>query len=88
LLLHRLGLESASKEILAHARKGVDPDRARSRSSGARVASRTGLLHHRPPGETEQTIQDTIAFSKALPLDIGCFTLPPRTRERRSSTRS
>jgi radical SAM superfamily enzyme YgiQ (UPF0313 family) len=69
------GLESASKEILAHARKGVDPDRARQSLQFARDAGikNWGYFIIGLPGETERTIQDTIAFSKALPLDIALF---------------
>jgi radical SAM superfamily enzyme YgiQ (UPF0313 family) len=69
------GLESASKEILAHARKGVDPDRARQALQWAREAGikNWGYFIIGLPGETERTIKDTIAFSKALPLDIALF---------------
>jgi anaerobic magnesium-protoporphyrin IX monomethyl ester cyclase len=69
------GLESGNKEILAHARKGVDPDRARQSLMLAREAgiSNWGYFIIGLPGETEETIRQTIAFSKSLPLDIALF---------------
>ena len=69
------GLESANKQILAHARKGVDADRARQSLRWAREAGikNWGYFIIGLPGETEQTIQETIAFSKELPLDIALF---------------
>jgi anaerobic magnesium-protoporphyrin IX monomethyl ester cyclase len=69
------GLESASKEILTHARKGVDPERARQSLAWAREAGiqNWGYFIIGLPGETVDTIRDTIAFSKALPLDIALF---------------
>jgi radical SAM superfamily enzyme YgiQ (UPF0313 family) len=69
------GLESASKEILTHARKGVDPDRARLSLTWAREAGiqNWGYFIIGLPGETVGTIKETIAFSKALPLDIALF---------------
>jgi anaerobic magnesium-protoporphyrin IX monomethyl ester cyclase len=69
------GLESGSKEILAHARKGVDPDRARTSLTWSRAAGikNWGYFIIGLPGETEDTIRQTIAFSKSLPLDIALF---------------
>jgi radical SAM superfamily enzyme YgiQ (UPF0313 family) len=69
------GLESANKQILAHARKGVDADRARQSLRWAREAGikNWGYFIIGLPGETEQTIRETIAFSKELPLDIALF---------------
>jgi radical SAM superfamily enzyme YgiQ (UPF0313 family) len=69
------GLESASKEILTHARKGVDPERAKQSLAWAREAGiqNWGYFIIGLPGETVDTIQQTIAFSKALPLDIALF---------------
>jgi anaerobic magnesium-protoporphyrin IX monomethyl ester cyclase len=69
------GLESASKEILAHARKGVDAERAKLSLTWAREAGikNWGYFIIGLPGETEETIQQTIAFSKGLPLDIALF---------------
>ena len=69
------GLESANKEILAHARKGVDADRARQSLVWARQAGiqNWGYFIIGLPGETVTTIKQTIAFSKSLPLDIALF---------------
>jgi radical SAM superfamily enzyme YgiQ (UPF0313 family) len=69
------GIESASKEILAHARKGVDPDRARQSLTWAREAGiqNWGYFIIGLPGETVDTIKQTIAFAKSLPLDIALF---------------
>ncbi len=69
------GLESGSSEILGHARKGVDPDRARQSLAWAREAGikNWGYFIIGLPGETEQTIRQTIAFAKGLPLDIALF---------------
>jgi anaerobic magnesium-protoporphyrin IX monomethyl ester cyclase len=69
------GLESGNKEILAHARKGVDPDRARL---ALRTAKKAGIRNWGYfiiglPGETVATIKQTIAFAKSLPLDIALF---------------
>jgi radical SAM superfamily enzyme YgiQ (UPF0313 family) len=69
------GLESGNAKILAHARKGVDPDRARQSLT---IARRVGIKNWGYfiiglPGETEETIQETMAFSKSLPLDIALF---------------
>ena len=69
------GLESASPEILAHARKGVNPERARQSLAWSRAAGikNWGYFIIGLPGETVDTIRQTIAFSKALPLDIALF---------------
>jgi len=69
------GLESGSSRILAHARKGVDPERARRSLTTAREAGikNWGYFIIGLPGETEETIRETIAFAKSLPLDIALF---------------
>ena len=69
------GLESASKEILSHARKGVDPGRAAQSLAWAHEAGikNWGYFIIGLPGETEQTIRQTIDFAKSLPLDIALF---------------
>jgi radical SAM superfamily enzyme YgiQ (UPF0313 family) len=69
------GLESGSKEILSHARKGVDPGRAAQSLTWAREAGikNWGYFIIGLPGETEQTIRQTIDFAKSLPLDIALF---------------
>jgi anaerobic magnesium-protoporphyrin IX monomethyl ester cyclase len=69
------GLESANKAILAHARKGVDAERAKQSLQWAREAGikNWGYFIIGLPGETVETIKETIAFSKSLPLDIALF---------------
>lgn len=69
------GIESGNKEILKRARKGTDPARAEEALQWARNAGikNWGYFIIGLPGETEETIQDTIAFSKKLPLDIALF---------------
>ena len=69
------GIESASKEILAHARKGVDAERAKQSLQWAREAGikNWGYFIIGLPGETEETIKETIGFAKGLPLDIALF---------------
>ncbi len=69
------GLESGNKEILAHSRKGVDPQRAQVSLQWAREAGikNWGYFIIGLPGETVDTIKQTVAFAKAMPLDIALF---------------
>jgi radical SAM superfamily enzyme YgiQ (UPF0313 family) len=69
------GLESGNKDILAHARKGVDPARARQSLQWSREAGikNWGYFIIGLPGETEATIKQTVEYSKGLPLDIALF---------------
>ncbi len=69
------GLESANEAILKHARKGNDPTKARRALNWARQAGikNWGYFIIGLPGETEETIQETIAYAKQLPLDIALF---------------
>jgi radical SAM superfamily enzyme YgiQ (UPF0313 family) len=69
------GIESGSEEILKRARKGASPDKA---ERALRWAKRAGIKNFGYfivglPGETEETIKQTIAFSKQLPLDVAIF---------------
>ena len=66
------GLESGNQEILKHAHKGITPERVRLALGWARKAGiRTwGYFIIGLPGETEETIQQTIEYAKSLPLDI------------------
>lgn len=69
------GIESGSEQILKHARKGAYPDKA---ERALRWAKQAGIMNWGYfiiglPGETEETIRQTIDFAKALPLDIGLF---------------
>ena len=69
------GIESGSRSILRRARKGTNP----STVSQALLASRKagiknwGYFMIGLPGETVDTIRETIDFSKRLPLDIALF---------------
>lgn len=69
------GIESGNEQILKHARKGAYPDKA---ERALRWAKRAGIKNWGYfiiglPGETEETIRETIDFSKRLPLDIALF---------------
>lgn len=69
------GIESGNEQILRHARKGAYPDKA---ERALRWAKNAGIMNWGYfiiglPGETEETIRDTIDFAKKLPLDIGLF---------------
>jgi radical SAM superfamily enzyme YgiQ (UPF0313 family) len=69
------GIESGNEQILRHARKGAYPDKA---VRGLRWAKEAGIKNWGYfiiglPGETEETIRQTIDFSKKLPLDIALF---------------
>lgn len=69
------GIESGNEKILRHARKGAYPDKAARSLQWARNAGikNWGYFIIGLPGETEETIRDTIDFSKNLPLDIALF---------------
>jgi len=69
------GIESANEAILSHARKGTRLEQVRqaliwSKSAGI---NNWGYFIIGLPGETEETIQETIKFAKSLPLDIALF---------------
>lgn len=69
------GIESGNEQILKHARKGAYPDKAEralrwAKDNGIR---NWGYFIIGLPGETEETIRQTIDFSKSLPLDIALF---------------
>lgn len=69
------GIESGNEQILKHAHKGAYPDKARLSLRWAREAGikNWGYFIIGLPGETEETIRQTIDFSKELPLDIALF---------------
>ena len=69
------GIESGSEQILKHARKGAYPDKAKRSLIWAKKAGikNWGYFIIGLPGETEETIRQTIDFSKKLPLDIALF---------------
>jgi anaerobic magnesium-protoporphyrin IX monomethyl ester cyclase len=69
------GIESGSEEVLKRARKGANPAKAEQALRWARKAGikNFGYFIIGLPGETEETIQQTIAFSKTLPLNVAIF---------------
>jgi anaerobic magnesium-protoporphyrin IX monomethyl ester cyclase len=69
------GIESGNEQVLRHARKGAYPEKA---ERALRWAKKAGIMNWGYfiiglPTETEETIQQTIAFAKKLPLDIALF---------------
>jgi radical SAM superfamily enzyme YgiQ (UPF0313 family) len=69
------GIESGNERILKNARKGADPSKAERSLRWAKKAGikNWGYFIIGLPGETEETIRETIEFSKKLPLDIALF---------------
>ncbi|MCB0115999.1 MAG: radical SAM protein, partial [Caldilineaceae bacterium] len=69
------GLESGNELILKRAAKGADPKKAQRALGWARKAGikNWGYFIIGLPGETEETIRQTIEFSKTLPLEIALF---------------
>jgi radical SAM superfamily enzyme YgiQ (UPF0313 family) len=69
------GIESGNEQILRHVRKGAYPDKAQRALQWSRDAGikNWGYFIIGLPGETEETIRQTIDFAKTLPLDIALF---------------
>lgn len=69
------GIESGNEQVLQRARKGAYPDKARKALRWAKDAGikNWGYFIIGLPGETKETIRETIDFSKSLPLDIALF---------------
>jgi anaerobic magnesium-protoporphyrin IX monomethyl ester cyclase len=69
------GIESGSEEILKRAHKGISLEKVERalRWSKAAGIKNWGYFIIGLPGETEETIQQTINFSKKLPLDLALF---------------
>jgi radical SAM superfamily enzyme YgiQ (UPF0313 family) len=69
------GIESGNEQILKHARKGAYPDKAERALKWAHAAGikNWGYFIIGLPGETEETIRQSIDFAKKLPLDIALF---------------
>ena len=69
------GIESGNEQILKHVRKGAYPDKAERALRWAKQAEikNWGYFIIGLPGETEETIRETIDFAKKLPLDIALF---------------
>jgi anaerobic magnesium-protoporphyrin IX monomethyl ester cyclase len=72
------GIESGSERILKIMRKGFSLEQARKAVKNAKSAGiKTGaffILGY--PGETDESLLDTINFSISLPLDYLSFTMP------------
>ncbi len=69
------GIESGNEMILKKAAKGANPKKANQALTWARSAGirNWGYFIIGLPGETLETIRETIDFSKTLPLDIALF---------------
>lgn len=69
------GIESANEQILKRAHKGYRKEQAVRALTWARAAGikNWGYFIIGLPGETEETIRETIEYSKQLPLDIALF---------------
>jgi radical SAM superfamily enzyme YgiQ (UPF0313 family) len=69
------GIESGNEQILKHARKGAYPEKAERALIWAHQAKikNWGYFIIGLPGETKDTIRQTIDFAKKLPLDIALF---------------
>src|SRR5689334_15964034 len=69
------GLESGSEAVLKRARKGTTVQRIEeSIAASHKVGIKNwGYFIVGLPGETEETIQQTIALSKRIPVDIALF---------------
>jgi radical SAM superfamily enzyme YgiQ (UPF0313 family) len=69
------GIESGNEEVLRRARKGFDLAQAERALRWAHAAgiSNWGYFIVGLPGETEETIKQTIAFARKLPLDLALF---------------
>jgi anaerobic magnesium-protoporphyrin IX monomethyl ester cyclase len=69
------GIESGNEAILKRAAKGADPRKARQALTWARRAGikNWGYFIIGLPGETIETIRQTIDFAKSLPLELALF---------------
>jgi radical SAM superfamily enzyme YgiQ (UPF0313 family) len=69
------GIESGNEMVLKRARKGTTQDKIRTAIHWSKNAgiNNWGYFIIGLPGETEESIRETIAFAKTLPLDIALF---------------
>jgi radical SAM superfamily enzyme YgiQ (UPF0313 family) len=69
------GIESGNEMILKRAAKGADPKKAHRALTWAKQAGikNWGYFIIGLPGETKETIRETIDFSKTLPLELALF---------------
>ncbi|NLI41740.1 MAG: radical SAM protein [Caldisericales bacterium] len=73
-----VGYESSSSEILKNIRKGIT---ATDAEKFAKRTNKIGLLNHADfiiglPGETVESIKETVEWAKKLPVDSYQFTIP------------
>lgn len=71
------GIESANELILKRARKGYKKEQAFKALQWAKAAGikNWGYFIIGLPGETEESIRETINYAKQLPLNMPCFIL-------------
>ncbi|MCM8775861.1 MAG: B12-binding domain-containing radical SAM protein [Candidatus Omnitrophica bacterium] len=71
------GVESSNPEILKRMKKNIAPDKVRHilRYTSELGINTLGFFMFGYPGETRQTIEDTIRFSLELPLDYVQYTI-------------
>lgn len=69
------GIESGSEAVLRRARKGIEPAQVEQALRWAQEAGihNWGYFIIGLPGETEETIRETIRFARRLPLDLALF---------------
>jgi len=69
------GIESGNEQILRRAAKGANPKKAHQALSWARAAGikNWGYFIIGLPGETVETIRETIDLAKTLPLELALF---------------
>ena len=69
------GIESANEQILKRARKGYKKEQAFKALKWSKAAgiNNWGYFIIGLPGETEESIKETITYAKELPLDIALF---------------
>jgi radical SAM superfamily enzyme YgiQ (UPF0313 family) len=69
------GIESGSEKILKNSRKGITPEQSMKALTLAKKAriKNWGYFIIGLPGETVETIRETIDFSKKLPLTLALF---------------
>jgi radical SAM superfamily enzyme YgiQ (UPF0313 family) len=69
------GIESGNEAVLKRAAKGADPKKAREALIWARQAGikNWGYFIIGLPGDTRETIRQTIDFAKQLPLELALF---------------
>lgn len=78
------GIESANPEVLRKMKKGIDRERVRyiiKRTKQVKISS-FGYFLVGAPGDTHETIRETIDFAKSLPFDFAifnCLTAFPMT---------